>query len=214
MTMRCVPTIATACFERGGAEVGEWGFSSTIERFGAETTADRPRLRRRLQRGQVAAAGPVKDRIAAVSDGFWIRRATFNQLGGFCCEQVIDEDTDLCLRLIACGHCPWYEKEPGTVVYRGYVPANQNGAQLTIATATAALTGLNCYRRTHDRNVGSFSVWSRERWFLCTRFLRRAVKAGFAREAKTFALAQEPMLWSLVLQAFVATKRVSSVKSR
>lgn len=68
---------------RGGGEVVEWGFSSTIERFGAETTADRPRLRRRLQRGQVAAAGPVKDRIAAVSDGFWIRRALFNQLGGF-----------------------------------------------------------------------------------------------------------------------------------
>lgn len=50
----------------------------------------------------------------------------------------------------------------------------------------------------------------RERWFLCTRFLRRAVKTGFVREAKTFALEQEPKLWSLVLQAFIAIKRVSN----
>ena len=190
----------------------DWGFSSTIERLGGDNSKSGQDFDAGCSVDRLPAAGPVKDRIAAVSDGFWIRRATFNQLGGFCCEQVIDEDTDLCLRLIACGYWPWYESEPGTVVYRGYVPASQNGAQLTVSTA--ARTGLNCYRRTHDRNVGSFSVWSRERWFLCTRFLRRAVKAGFAREAKTFALAQEPKIWSLVLQALLAIKRVSSFKSR
>lgn len=182
----------------------EWGFASTIKRSGADRCVDRSRQRRRLQRGLVPVNGPLKDRIAAVSDGLWIRRDTFGQIGGFTEEQVIDEDTDLCLRLIARKKQPWYEVEPGTIVYRGYVPASEKAAQLTVSTAS--LIGLDCYRRTHDRNANSFPAYSRERWFLFTRFLRRAAKQGQRETAWTFVRGLSPAPLRYAAAVFLAVK--------
>lgn len=156
----CVRVLETAV----SPGTAEWGFASTVERSGAEVLRDRIRCRKRLQRGVVPRAASLKDWIAAVSDGFWIRRNTFEQLGGFARDQVIDENTDLCLRLIISSRQPWYEEDPGTVVYRGYVSARQQGAQLTVATA--ALTGLDCYRRTYELHANQFPPLSPERWFL------------------------------------------------
>ncbi len=185
----------------------DWGFASTIERSGHDQTVDRPRLRRRLQQGLVTAGGPLKDRLAAVSDGLWIRRRVFEQLGGFVLDQVIDEDTDLCLRLIARHQSPWYETEPGTIVYRGYVPASQKGAQLTVSTAS--LAGLECYRRTHDRNVSHFPANGTERWFVCTRFLRRAAKQGQRELAWQFVHGSSPVRLRYAAALFLIFKLLS-----
>jgi glycosyltransferase involved in cell wall biosynthesis len=181
-----------------------WGFASTVERSGSDICTDRSRQRRRLQQGIVPATSPLKDSIAAVSDGLWIRRDTFGQLGGFKGEQVIDEDTDLCLQLIACGKQPWYEVEPGTIVYRGYVPAHEKAAQLTVSTAS--LIGLDCYRRTYDRNANSFPTYSRERWFLCTRFLRRAAKQGQCETAWIFVRGLSPVPLRFAAAVFLTIK--------
>jgi len=181
-----------------------WGVASTVERSGSDICTDRSRQRRRLRRGIVPETSPLKDRIAAVSDGLWIRRDTFGQLGGFTVEQVIDEDTDLCLQLIACGQQPWYEVEPGTIVYRGYVPTSEKAAQLTVSTAS--LIGLDCYRRTHDRNANSFPAYSRERWFLCTRFLRRAAKQGQRERAWIFVRGLSPTPLRYAAAVFLAIK--------
>lgn len=187
-----------------GPGAADWGFASTIERSGNDQTVDRPRMRRRLRQGRVTAGGPLKDRIAAVSDGLWVRRRVFEQLGGFALDQVIDEDTDLCLRLIARRQQPWYETAPGTIVYRGYVPASQKGAQLTVSTAS--LTGLDCYRRTHDRNASHFPAYSRERWFLCTRFLRRAARQGQRESAWAFVRELSPAPLRYAAAVFLAIK--------
>jgi glycosyltransferase involved in cell wall biosynthesis len=183
-----------------------WGFASTVERSGSDVLTDRLRLRPRLRRGLVPDSAPLKDRVAAVSDGFWIRRETFHNLGGFDSQQVIDEDTDLCLRLISSVGSPWYEDEPGTIVYRGYVPANQQGAQLTVATAVQ--TGLICYRRTYERNAVFFAPLSQGRWFLCTRFLRRAVKQGQLDIAREFVRSLSPLPLRMTAAAFLCVKAI------
>jgi hypothetical protein len=100
-------------------------------------------------------------------------------------ELTIDEDTDLCLRLVAAGHWPWYEVRPGVVVYRDYLPASSGGSQLTVSTSTQR--ALDCYRRTCQKNAPAYPENAQVRWYLATRFLRRAVKAG-----------REDLAWELV----------------
>lgn len=170
---------------RGPAEQAGWGFCSTIERRGHSLPVDTPRLRKRLSSGLVPRGARVRDWLAAMSDGFWIQRSLFLQVGALDPVLTIDEDTDLCLRLVAAGHWPWYEGRPGVVVYRDYQPASGDGSQLTVSTP--AQRALDCYRRTYQKNAPAYPENAQVRWYLATRFLRRAVKAG-----------REDLAWELV----------------
>lgn len=180
-----------------------WGFSSTIER---RDDADSIRTRKRLKQGPVSLSARPKDLVAAMSDGFWIQRQLFLEAGGLDIEQIIDEDTDLCVRLIAQELRPWHHAEPGTVVYRGYVPARTAGAQLTLGTSSQK--GLLCYRRTHDKNVTRFGAFSAMRWYLATRYIRRAVKAGQGEAVMKFVHLQKPWPVFCLLASFAYIKRL------
>ena len=190
----------------GPASQAEWGFSSILVRCSGQPI-DNWRQRQRLTRGLVPHRARTKDSVAATSDAFWIRRACFQQMGGFDPLQSIDEDTDLCVRLLAQSRRPWCEPEPGMVLYKGYAPARPDGAQLTVATPSEK--GLHCYRRTYDKNAVHFGKYSSMRWFLATRYLRRAVKAGAVSAALSFAAAQRPWSVALSLMAFVFLKRLA-----
>jgi hypothetical protein len=47
------------------------------------------------------------------------------------------------------------------------------------------------------------------RWFLCTRYLRKAAKAGLWNEAMKFASQQKSFLLRWLLIAFVQVKKIS-----
>lgn len=191
----------------GPSSCADWGFSSTVERREGAQAQDLLRVRRRLRRGLASMRSRPRDLVAAMSDGLWIRRDVMLQLGGLDVEQLIDEDTDLCVRLLATSRTPWYEVEPGTIVYRGYVPARAEGAQLTVATPIQE--GVQCYRRSHDKNFADFGSYSAMRWFLATRYVRRAVKAGYFDEVKTFVCMQKNWLLSSALAAYAFVKQLT-----
>ena len=46
----------------------------------------------------VSSSDFLKKRIAGISTGFWVRRNAFMSIAGFDLDQIIDEDTDLCVR--------------------------------------------------------------------------------------------------------------------
>lgn len=190
----------------GGASSADWGFSSTVERREG-SRGDLVKRRKRLLRGITPQAAHVRDTVAAMSDGFWIRRSCFTDVGGLDPEQMIDEDTDLCMRLLARNSRPWFEPEPGMVVYRGYAPARANGAQLTVATPAAR--GLACYRRTHDKYLAHGGSSRTARWFLATRYIRRAVKTDLLGDALTFSKSQSPWWWAFSLLAVVWLKQLT-----
>lgn len=187
----------------GGASYAEWGFSSSVQRV-VDPQGDSVRTRKRLKQGMTRRTIHVRDAVAALSDGFWIRRRSFIAAGGLDPEQRVDEDTDLCMRLRSKSLWPWYEATPGMVVYRGYTPAHENGAQLTVSTPADVV--LACYRRTFDKFMkADRSDWA-ARWFLATRYIRRAVKSGRERDAMGFAIAQSPWIWTLFLAIYARTK--------
>ena len=68
----------------------------------------------------------LKDRLAALSAGVWIKTALFHACGGLDEGLRINEDTDFCLNLAAHGLYPWYEPDIGVIV---------NGARLAEAAA-------------------------------------------------------------------------------
>lgn len=188
---------------KGPASQAGWGFASILEHH-QDQASDRWRRRKRLNQGMIPVGAPTRDKVAAMSDGFWIAKSRFLGLGGLDPSQAIDEDTDFCVRLLADGHQPWYEIEPAMRVYRGYVPARPEGAQLTKTTPDHK--SLECYRRTHDKNVGRFGSFSAERWFLATRYLRRAAKIGLGSQAKVFVSSQKPKLFGRALGAYLYLK--------
>ena len=188
----------------GPATQAQWGYSSILEHTPGSAN-ERLRARKRLKRGIVKASAQPRDRVAATSDGFWIWKNSFLQAGGFDPEQSIDEDTDLCVRLLAQSRTAWYEPEPGMRAYRGYAPERPDGAQLTVATP--AVKGLQCYRRTHDKNINQFATYSAMRWYLTTRYLRRAIKSQQFQQALDFARTQNTFGWSVVLTLYVQIKQ-------
>lgn len=188
----------------GGASQAHWGFSSTVIRSHGSSPADSPLIRHRLRRGPVPDISRVRDRIAAMSEGFWIKKRCFEDAGGLDPDLTIDEDTDLCVRLMGLGISPWYEIDPGMVVYRGYKPAAGSAGQLTVATPVSQ--GLWCYRRTFDKNEASFAPHSAPRWFLASRFVLRAVKQGQCALAQEFVSGLQPNLFQVGMASFLRFK--------
>lgn len=191
----------------GPASMTQWGFASTIERRGVVDVTDFLRVRRRLRHGLARVGSSPRDLVAALSDGLWIKRQLMQQMGGLDPEQAVDEDTDLCVKLLAASLFPWYEVGPGTIVYRGYMPSRAEGAQLTVATPERR--ALACYRRTHDKNAHRFDRFSRLRWFLVTRFVRKAVKAGEVGQATDLIGSLRPTLFRVFACGFFWLKRMA-----
>lgn len=124
-----------------------WGFGSQIIRQdGDENTALTPRPD--LKGGVAGEWVPFRRKIAALGAGLWVRRSLFNAVGGLSCDQRIDEDTDLCCRLLAAGHQPWIEPHPAMIIDRLVETPR-------LTSSTDAETRAICYLRTFQRNIAS-----------------------------------------------------------
>ncbi|WP_114964525.1 glycosyltransferase family 2 protein [Alkalilacustris brevis] len=159
-------------------------------------------LSHRMPTGLVAERAALRRRIASTGMGFWVRRKAFVEIGGFDTMQQVDEDTDLCVRLAARGHQVWYDADPGTLVTWGHGGPEGEASQLT--TATPSKLAANCYLRTYEKSEGDLPAFSEARWWLATRYIRRAAKAGDIRRAQKFATGQRPVPFKLALLGYWA----------
>jgi glycosyltransferase involved in cell wall biosynthesis len=181
-----------------------FGFSAVIGRSGGEDRVER----RSYPSGFLPPGTPLRHRIAATSAGFWISRALFLAQGGFAPDQVVDEDTSLCCTLAAAGVPVWHDAEPGVIVYRDHSPAGSGASQLTRSTRAEIVAA--CYLRTWQRHDALFPTWSEARWYLATRYLRRAVKSGQRAESWAAVRAARPAGFAVGLALFRAAKVMSN----
>ncbi|MFN3662770.1 glycosyltransferase family 2 protein [Yoonia sp.] len=103
-----------------------------------------------------------------------MRRDVFVKLGGIAPDQVNDEDTDFCCRLVAAGHRAWFEPAAGCVVYRAYETGPDVAPQLTLVFDPVVAS--QCYARTFVRNEAAFRKNPAARWFLLFRALRASAR--------------------------------------
>lgn len=121
-----------------------WGFAGQLVR-GANDLPLKLKPRQGWAGGFPSTSVPFRRKMAGLGSGFWIRRNLLVDLGGLCVEQTLDEDTDLCCRLLATGRQPWFESKPAMIIDRS------NTTQ-RLTNATDVKIRAACYLRTFYRN--------------------------------------------------------------
>ena len=164
-----------------------WGFASKLVRSSA---SDVPQIHPKVTEplGFLGSGVPFRRKMGALSSGFWVRRTLFLSVGQLCEKQLVDEDTDLCCRLIAAGHQPWFEPEPATTLDR-----NPEIPRLTNAIANER--NAECYLRTFKQNYQFLKNEAGAVTFLATRAQHMILRSG--RNELLNALLEEKISTSL-----------------
>lgn len=181
------------------ADRADWGFSRHFVQTGVQSDLHlAPRKGRR--QGLIRKSGPFKRYIAGTGIGFWIRRDLFLALGGFCPELRLDEDTDLCCRLVAASHWPWYEEKCGMIISRD--------ASVVRLTQGTAASRAECYVLTLQRNAKILRHTPGAIAFLALRAQRMLIRADV--NGSVDAVYREvPSFWlRLVLRAKLAQYKI------
>lgn len=106
-----------------------------------------------------------KRKMSGLGMGFWIERNLYEKVGGLDELQYIDEDTDLCCRLIATGFNPLYIKE-------GAVNVARDDSTQRLTTSTEASRLVQCYYRTLEKNYSFYENNKDAQMFLLDRVHR------------------------------------------
>ena len=144
-----------------------WGYSAITVK---DDRGNEELVQRHPDTGPVAAEIPLKMKLAGLGMGFWIDANTFHALGGLNQLLPVDEDTDLCLRLITSGEPAWFESSPGTVVSR------ETSCRLT--NSTPPIRTAQAYAENAFQHGRSFSPLSADARFLYFRAVRLAAKSS------------------------------------
>jgi len=106
-----------------------------------------------------------KSKIAGLGMGFWISKDIYESVGGLDELLSIDEDTDLCCKLLSSGFNPLYIRENAVNVSR-----NDGNQRLTNFTEASRI--IECYLRTLTNNYEFFPDKHEARDFLLDRVHR------------------------------------------
>lgn len=108
---------------------------------------------------------------ARLSAGFWIKRSLFLEIGGLDVNLTIDEDTDLCCRLLARGYMPYYSRMVG-------IHYSRNDGEVRLTNSTEKNVAIACYLRTLEKNFDALKPVKGGRDFLLTRTHKFICKSG------------------------------------
>lgn len=154
----------------GVAERAAWGFAGIKLR--SEDNAQPEYISLRGWSGGLPPPSvPFRRKLAALSAGFWVHRDLFLSQGGLCTEQTLDEDTDLCCRLIAAGHQPWFDPTPAVIL-------NRVTSVVRLTKDTDREIRAQCYLRTFLRNGNSLGAERGARTHLALRAQRMIIRSG------------------------------------
>ena len=147
-----------------------WGFGAQMIRHDRDEKA--VLLNRPASKTGIASPWvPFRRKMGALGAGFWVRRSVFKAVGGLSPDQKIDEDTDLCCRLLAAGYQPWLDSQPAMIIDR-----LADTPRLT--TVTGAETRAWCYLQTFQRNITPLTHERGAAAFLAFRAQRMILRSG------------------------------------
>lgn len=191
-----------------------FGFSAVFLVNHRENTTDKVTLKswKALQHGVIPQNVDLQHKMPGIGYGFWVRKAVFQDVGGLCVEQTVDEDGDLFCRLYGLGHNCWFDAVPGFRVHRAYKTSGQVAPQLTVSTNPTVET--NCRILTYRNNHRYFPLRSAERWFLISRVLRYAAYKGVDDVALVFLQDIKPIDWRMQGWFFWQAKKISAWRRR
>jgi glycosyltransferase involved in cell wall biosynthesis len=163
-----------------------------------------------LRQGILQDDVPLRDKMPGLSYGVWIRKSIFQDVGGICTKQIVDEDGDLFCRLYGRGHACWFEAEPGVRIHKAYEAGGQKSSQLTLSTDPKLEA--ECRLRTYAQNHHYFPRRSAEHWFLIRRVLRFAARVHVDDVAVKFIAEIRPIDWRIRGWIFWKIKKMSTYR--
>ena len=187
--------------------VADWGFArrAEIAWIGQALETARPIQTPDIATGMVPDNVPILTRLPAFSQGFWIRREVFDDLGPIFADQTLDEDSDYCFRLYGQGRRAWFESEPGCIYTQNYAVGENTAPQLTRGAAKRIES--ECHLRTFQRNQKYFGTRSPERWALIRRCLRFAAYHDVSETPPELLAGLKPLDWRVCAWLFWQMKR-------
>jgi glycosyltransferase involved in cell wall biosynthesis len=151
-----------------------WGFADQVH-VSASGTETRPK--KAIRRTNV-----FQRKIAAMSSGFWIERALFRSFGGLDPDLTVDEDTDLCCRLIGKGFDPNYRPIAA-------VRLNRNTSVKRLTNSTKQREIAKCYLTTYSKNIENCRSHRGAEAYLLLRAHRMLCRAGDMNSARELSAA-------------------------
>lgn len=150
--------------------VAKWGFSNHFVR-----PSDRGSLIKSDGIGWVGGfpsrATSFRRRVAGLGTGFWIERDLFLKVGGLNEDLILDEDTDLCCRLLSLGLEPWFITSPGVIVDR-----SPNIDRLTVNSSPEIKA--KCTLFTFTNNISSLRSFTGAEPYLALRAQKSIIRSG------------------------------------
>jgi glycosyltransferase involved in cell wall biosynthesis len=143
-----------------------WGYSSYIIK---DNDGNKKFVQKHPGSGPISVDLSVKAKLGGLGMGFWIEVGTFRALGGLNNSLPIDEDTDLCLRLITSGAPAWFESSPGTIVSRD--------ASTRLTSSTTTFRAAQAYAENAFQHGKNFNPLTADARFLYFRAIRLAAKS-------------------------------------
>lgn len=180
------------------AENVEWGFGLQV--VGNEIVARRDVLGRSLKHGFLEPRVGFRQRLCAASAGMFVRRDLFQSLNGFAIGRHVDEDTDLCCRLLAARKRPYFLDQPAVLLSR-----EDNVERLTNSVEKDGV--FRCYEATFHDNIDACKDLPFAATYLSTRAVRQALKSNNADRSDAIIARTPGVFLRLGLRVKVALSR-------
>lgn len=137
-----------------------------------------------LDEGIIPADTPLSERLAGLGMGFWIRRDTFQDLGGIEESLTVNEDTEFYLRLAANGLVGWYSQTPGVSIRP---PASSGQGDLgSVTDRSSAAERAAAFEKILTRHYSFLQRHPAQRRAFARRVVKYRVRAGETSAARAF----------------------------
>ena len=171
-----------------------------------------------LNDGIMPAEVPLSERLAGLGMGFWIRRDTFQDVGGIEESLTVNEDTEFYLRLAANGLVSWYSQTPGVSIRPP--TSNGQGDLDSVTNRSSAAERATAFEKILTRHQSFLQHHPAQRRAFARRVVKYRVRAWGINSARAFIRCQPSGRTSLLLNALgwrasgLLTRRKSHAASR
>jgi glycosyltransferase involved in cell wall biosynthesis len=159
---------------------------------------------------------PLSARLSAVCMGFWIVKSKLIEVGGIDESLVVNEDTDLGLRLVSNGAIGWFSQDPGVQLHS--IAATQSRDMPSITSTSRASVRAEAFQSMLDNHSGLLARHPAMRRHFIRRIIKYRTRASDAAGARNAASLEPNVFWRCCLRTEAAARntglRISSIFRR
>ena len=116
----------------------------------------------------------LRSKLAALSHGFWLSTSIFREVGGIDAQLKVNEDTDLCLKLIASSAKCYVSSFNGAIIYKG--PRNQKISK-SVTKTHSSVERASYFERIIDKHTKLLDTDKAANEWIWKRYLKMAARA-------------------------------------